>query len=161
MSFVWLTEHTCVYLRLCFTITEGNYYKLTLRRGMLLIPSCSASCTVLTVTYCCSECCVPSGLDFEGLQLCWHCTLLSNYCFKSIKLRTLGALSWLSAEILERLPTRLFGRLVGWSALLWDYGTLYLLDIGIQLVPTSLRLTLRSYYLELYISRTKKCKCKC
>jgi len=54
---------------------------------------------------------VPLGLDFKGLQLC--CALISNYLLQEYQVVDMGALSWLSAEILERLPTPLIGRLVG------------------------------------------------
>ena len=72
---------------------------------------------MLMVTWCCSECCVPAGLDFEVAGRLIHCMLLlvqlfasraSSYCKHDM-----GALSWLNAE---RAPTPLFGRLVKCSA---------------------------------------------
>ena len=64
---------------------------------------------VLTVNWCCSECCVLSGLDFEVSGG-------SMYLFASRALihgkHDVGALSWLNAETLKRVPTSLFGRLV-------------------------------------------------
>ena len=44
---------------LCF---NESYYKVALRRRTQLMRSRSASSTMLTVTFCRSECCVPSGL---------------------------------------------------------------------------------------------------
>ena len=99
---------------------------------------------------------MPSGLDFESCSSVVHYCLI--ICFKSIKLRT--ALSWLSAELLERLPAPppladLWGD-PPMDTLSQDYSTLYLLDVGIWLVPTSLRLTLRNYVSRIS-SRSKKC----
>ena len=75
--------------------------------------------TVLTVTWCCSECCVSSGLDFKATNGS-VCTLLFVQLFASITLSRckcdMGTLSWLNAETLERAPTPLLGRLVRCSA---------------------------------------------
>ena len=72
----------------------------------------TVSYSMLTVTWCRSECCVPSGLDFEaagGSVVCYYCFVLraSSHCKHDM-----GALSWLNAEAFERAPIPLFGRLV-------------------------------------------------
>ena len=78
-------------------------------------------CTMLTVTWCHSECCVPSGLDFQaaGGSIVRYC--LSNYLLRghpdAVNMHDMGTLSWLNAEPLERVPTPLVGRLLRCSAL--------------------------------------------
>ena len=58
----------------------------------------TASYTVLTVTLCRSECCVPSGLDFEAADCTLYCVQLfasrASYRCK----HDAGALSWLNVE---------------------------------------------------------------
>ena len=62
---------------------------------------------MLMVTWCCSECCVPSGLDFEaaGGSIVRYC--LSNSFASRASTRCkhgMGALSWLNAVTLKRAP---------------------------------------------------------
>ena len=63
---------------------------------------------MLTVTSCHSECCVPSGLDFEAAGD----SVVRYFCVQLFALRAssrckhdVGALSWLNVETVERAPT--------------------------------------------------------
>ena len=71
---------------------------------------------MLTVTWCHSECCVASGLDFEvsgGSVVCYqlYVSRASNHWKHDV-----GVLSRLNAETLKRALTPLFGRHVRCSA---------------------------------------------
>ena len=61
--------------------------------------ACTASYTMLTVTWCCSEHCAPSGLDFKaaGGSVVRCCLSASSHCKHDM-----GTLSWLNVETLER-----------------------------------------------------------
>ena len=65
-------------------------------------PVHTTSHTMLTVTWCHSECCVPSGLNFEaaGGSVVRYSSKASNHC-----VHDMGSLSWLNAETLKRAPT--------------------------------------------------------
>ena len=72
---------------------------------------------MLTVTWCCSECCVSSGIAFEAtggsvVLYCFSFAAMASSCYEQEK----GALSWLYVETLKRSPNPLFGRLVWCSA---------------------------------------------
>ena len=71
------------------------------------------------VTWCCSVCYVPSGLDFEadGDSVARYC--LSNYLLQGHRVTvntTLALFLLLNAETVERMPTPIFGILVKCSA---------------------------------------------
>ena len=75
---------------------------------------------MLTITSCRSECCVPSGHDFEAAGDSVVRYFVCNYLLRGLRVAvnmTLGALSWLNAETVERAPTPLFGKLVRCSAM--------------------------------------------
>ena len=67
------------------------------------------------LTWCHSECCVVSGLDFEAAGGSAVRSCLSNYSLRGHQV-AVGALSRLDAVALERASTPLFGRLVRCSA---------------------------------------------
>ena len=69
--------------------------------------SCFASCTLLTVT-CCSECCLPSRLDFEALLVLLYIINIFVNGIESLQ-HDIGAISLKNVETLE-VPTPLFVR---------------------------------------------------
>ena len=78
-----------------------------------------ASYTMLTATWCCSECCVPSGLNFEaaGVSVVHYC--LSNYLLRGHRVTV--NMTWTlfcGYNKCKRVPgaTPLFSKLVRCSA---------------------------------------------
>ena len=72
---------------------------------------CTATYTTLTVTWCHSECCVPSGLNFEAIGG-FRCRLLFVQLFASRACKhDMSTHSWFNSETFEIAPTPLFGRL--------------------------------------------------
>ena len=73
--------------------------------------------------WCPSECCMPSGLDFQAA-----CGLVVRYCLSNFfALRAskhdMGPLSWLKAETLGRTPTPIFDKMLcPWVLFSRDYG---------------------------------------
>ena len=67
---------------------------------------------MLTVTSCHSECCVPSGLNFEDAGS--YVVLFFVFALGTLShcKYDMGALSWSNVETVVRVPTPLFGRLV-------------------------------------------------
>ena len=68
------------YETLCNTSLKVSYYKAVLHRRMVH----TASYAMFMVTWCCSECCVTSGLDFETAtgSVVRYCPII---CFKGIE----------------------------------------------------------------------------
>ena len=64
------------------------------------------------LTWCCSEYCVPSRLDFKAAGGCAHCTMFVQLFALSALSWDMGAFSWLIVETIKRAPTLHFGRLV-------------------------------------------------
>ena len=71
---------------------------------------------MLTVTLCRSECCVPSGLDFETAGDSVVCYFVCNYLLRGLQVAVNMTWAWLNVETVERVPTPRFGRLVRCSA---------------------------------------------
>ena len=66
---------------------------------------------MLTITSYSSECCVPSGLDFEAIGDYVVHYFVFNYLLRGLQVAV--NMTWaLFAETVERAPTPLFGRLV-------------------------------------------------
>ena len=60
------------------------------------------------LTWCLSEYCVPSRLDFEAAGDCAYCILFAQLFALRASSFDMGALSWLNVEVLERVPTPLW-----------------------------------------------------
>ena len=67
---------------------------------------CTASYAMFTVTWCHSECCVPSGLDFATSGFDYVIQLFASRALSRCK-HDVGTLSRLNVEILEIVPTPL------------------------------------------------------